>query len=186
MRTIGTGDGTRPLYDWWEISTYGYEDAHFATFPPALVVPLIRSMCPERVCRQCGQPSRRLTKVEYEPTQLGVLDNYEPKASADYAGQQRAQNAQGMAHGRADKRSATTGWTICGHGDWRAGVVLDPFGGSGTVGSVATGQGRDAVLIDIDERNVKMAADRIGMFGEFYIHLDVPTPGASVPVRVPT
>ena len=29
---------------------------------------------------------------------------------------------------------------------------------------VATGLGRDAILIDLDERNVDLARDRIGMF----------------------
>ena len=47
---------------------------------------------------------------------------------------------------------------------YRNGVVLDPFGGSGTTGMVATGLGRDAILIDLDERNADLARDRIGMF----------------------
>lgn len=45
---------------------------------------------------------------------------------------------------------------------WRPGVVLDPFGGSGTTGQVATGHGRDAILVDIDDRNVDLAVARIG------------------------
>jgi DNA modification methylase len=40
-------------------------------------------------------------------------------------------------------------------------TVLDPFGGSGTVGLVADGMQRHAILIDIDERNLPMARDRI-------------------------
>jgi DNA modification methylase len=40
-------------------------------------------------------------------------------------------------------------------------TVLDPFGGSGTVGMVADGMQRNAVLIDLDERNMPMARDRI-------------------------
>ena len=51
-----------------------------------------------------------------------------------------------------------------GGGGRRPGVVLDPFGGSGTTGAVATGHGRDAVLIDIDERNADLARERVGMF----------------------
>ena len=50
--------------------------------------------------------------------------------------------------------------------DGSVGLVLDPFGGSGTTGSVATGHGRDAVLIDLDSRNAELAAERIGMFLE--------------------
>lgn len=41
------------------------------------------------------------------------------------------------------------------------GTVLDPFGGSGTTGLVADQEGRDAILIDLDERNGPMAAGRI-------------------------
>jgi len=40
-------------------------------------------------------------------------------------------------------------------------TVLDPFGGSGTVGMVADAMQRHAVLIDLDARNVPMARDRI-------------------------
>ncbi len=45
---------------------------------------------------------------------------------------------------------------------WRSGVVLDPFAGSGTTLMVATGHGRDAIGIDIDERNAELARDRVG------------------------
>lgn len=41
------------------------------------------------------------------------------------------------------------------------GTVLDPFGGSGTVGLEADRQHKHAILIDLDERNVPMAAGRI-------------------------
>ncbi len=41
------------------------------------------------------------------------------------------------------------------------GTVLDPFGGSGTTGLVADRHHRNAILIDLDERNVPMATSRI-------------------------
>jgi DNA modification methylase len=41
------------------------------------------------------------------------------------------------------------------------GLVLDPFGGAGTVGLAADRQHKSAVLIDLDERNLPMASDRI-------------------------
>lgn len=41
------------------------------------------------------------------------------------------------------------------------GVVLDPFGGAGTVGLVADRMQRDAVLIELDSRSVEMANERI-------------------------
>ena len=45
---------------------------------------------------------------------------------------------------------------------WRPGIVLDPFGGSGTTLAVATGRGHHAIGIDLDPRNVDLARDRVG------------------------
>lgn len=44
------------------------------------------------------------------------------------------------------------------------GMILDPFGGSGTTAMVATGHGRDCTLIDLDERNADLCRERVGMF----------------------
>lgn len=46
----------------------------------------------------------------------------------------------------------------------RGGTVLDPFAGSGTTVAVATGHGRSAIGIDLDERNAWLARDRVGMW----------------------
>lgn len=51
---------------------------------------------------------------------------------------------------------------ICESGAYRAGMVLDPFAGTGTTLAVAHGHGRDAIGIDIDERNADLALDRVG------------------------
>lgn len=45
---------------------------------------------------------------------------------------------------------------------WRRGLVCDPFAGTGTTGAVATGLGRDALLIDLDPRNIDLALARVG------------------------
>jgi hypothetical protein len=132
------------------------------TFPSELCVIPVKSMCPQRVCRECGKPSERITKVEYEALEDPVRNRAEPKASADYVRQQRQENAQGMAFGRATKSVETLGWTDCGHDNWRSGVVLDPFAGSGTTLAVATGHGRDAIGIDLDARNADLAIERVG------------------------
>lgn len=49
---------------------------------------------------------------------------------------------------------------------WRPGVVLDPFGGTGTTGMVASSHGRDAILVDIDEDNERLMSERLGIFLE--------------------
>lgn len=58
----------------------------------------------------------------------------------------------------------TSTWSDCGHGTWRPGHVLDPFAGSGTTLAVATGLGRQATGIDLDQRNAHLAQERVGMF----------------------
>src|SRR5690606_39851211 len=42
----------------------GYPGSHYAVYPPALVEPLIKAMAPPKVCRQCGEPSRRIVSEE--------------------------------------------------------------------------------------------------------------------------
>lgn len=148
-----------PPLDWWKLSTHGYPGAHYATFPPALVTIPLLSMCPERVCTECGQPSRRITErsEEYEAVRSSVGD-FNTRADGQGSSGPRTQQMGTL----TAAESITVGWTDCGHNQWRRGIVLDPFGGSGTVAEVATGHGRDAILIDIDERNAALAYARIG------------------------
>ena len=73
----------------WEIPTASFSEAHFATFPPALVAPCIMAGCPE------------------------------------------------------------------------GGLVMDPFGGSGTTGLVADRLGRDAILIELNPDYIEIAERRI-------------------------
>jgi len=146
--------GAPPL-DWWEISPEAYKGSHYATWPRKLLVRPVLSMCPQHVCRTCGEPRRRI--VERERT----FDNVTESAGRSTAG------TNGGAFGNSyTVTRSTTGWTDCGHDDYRRGVVLDPFAGSGTTLAVATGHGRDAVGIDLDERNADLARNRVGMFLE--------------------
>ncbi|HEX7355280.1 MAG TPA: site-specific DNA-methyltransferase [Mycobacteriales bacterium] len=131
----GVNPGGAPPLDWWEIPTQPYAGAHYAAWPEALLVRPILSMCAERVCRVCGRPSR--------PSGCGWSD-----CGCDwpYVGHQ------------GDSPDDE-------HGRWRRGVVLDPFAGSGTTLAAAERLGRDSVGIDIDDRNVALARDRVGRYG---------------------
>lgn len=151
--------GAPPL-DWVLCPTSPYKGSHYATWPPDLLPRFILSGCPQRVCTTCGEPSRRI--VEDTPGYAevkaagGMLPGDAERAAA--AGQSASKVI------RATCERATTGWTDCGHDSWRQGLVLDPFAGSGTTLAVATGHGRDAIGIDLDERNADLAAERVGMF----------------------
>lgn len=49
----------------------------------------------------------------------------------------------------------------------KGGTVLDPFGGSGTVGMVAENNGRNAILIELNPKYVEMAKGRTAQRGLF-------------------
>jgi hypothetical protein len=151
--------------DAWLIPTASYKGSHYATFPPDLVVRPIKAMCPERVCRTCGEPSRRIAETT----------NAIGEATGRRTWREDGTDGIGAGHSGEITRSSssapsaervTLGWTDCGHDDWRPGVTLDPFAGSGTVLAVATGHGRDAIGIDLDERNADLCRERVGMFLE--------------------
>src|SRR5690606_17309321 len=134
----------------------GYPGSHYAVYPPALIEPLVKAMAPPKVCRTCGEPSRRI--VENGAT-------YERDSSERKQYQRTADNAGRLTGTAAHFTSAeytTTGWTDCGHDDWRPALILDPFVGSGTTLAVATGHGHDAIGIDLDERNYQLALERVG------------------------
>ena len=160
---VGLREGEADLFtdDAWLVSTESYKGSHYATWPRKLLDQPILTMCPREVCTTCHEPRRRIVRA------------------TDYDGKReqtgRPLESPGGGH-RADRPNAapeTLGWTDCGHDTWRRGHVLDPFGGSGTTAVVATAHGRDCTLIDLDERNVDLARDRVGMF------LTVPEPDAA-------
>jgi site-specific DNA-methyltransferase (cytosine-N4-specific) len=155
--------------DLWTVPTAPYPGAHYATFSGELVRRFVLSMCPQRVCRVCGKPSKRLTA---EPRYLKSIGS---EAAGDtgvpaLGGGLGAHSLKPVGpSGGVVRQAETVGWSDCGcPGDdrWRRGVVLDPFAGSGMTLAVAEGCGRDSIGIDIDDRNVELAFGRCGLFLE--------------------
>lgn len=146
--------------DWlWKMSPQGFAGSHYATFPLALPTRLIKAMCPERVCTVCGAPSERITGEATYVNSKG--DEVEPHVWASgIAGGAGAHSNR--ADSGATRTAETVGWTDCGHNAWRTGRVLDPFAGSGTTLVAAHNESRDAIGIDLDDRNVAMVEDRLG------------------------
>jgi site-specific DNA-methyltransferase (adenine-specific) len=173
--TYGHAAGAPPL-DHWIIPPGGYSGSHYAVFPAALIEKPVEACCPRRVCRTCGTPSRRLTESESAHKDLRDAARDPERMGGDGCGINNT-----VAH---EVTRTTVGWTSCdcpgtdgirldgyhtGTG-WRPGLVLDPFGGSGTTGVVASGRSRDAILIDLDDRNADLARERLGMFLEVTHH----------------
>jgi DNA modification methylase len=103
----------------WEIATEPFPEAHFATFPQALVERCIKAGTSERgCCPECGAPWVRQVAVTYTPQGDPAKHNAEPNArNGDAAGGMAGAGGsglyggpQGMKYGRADKNVQTLGW----------------------------------------------------------------------------
>jgi DNA modification methylase len=164
---MGTGNerwpnGGRNKRSVWEIATESYAEAHFATFPQALVEPCVKAGCPEWVCATCGRPRVRITErgENIHPGDCGRNDAQGPV--------QRGKREDGKAVGtvmrerhEAGRSPKTVGWSDCGHGNYRAGVVLDPFMGSGTTALVARRLGRRSIGCELNPEYAALAAKRL-------------------------
>lgn len=151
-RWPGAGRNIRSV---WEIATQPYPEAHFATFPEELPRRCIAAGCPEWVCATCGKARERETEVTYENP--GNRSTNGPRSEER---KHMEFGTAGFAQ-RLEKRTETTGWSDCGHDDYRPGVVLDPFMGSGTTALVARKLGRRAVGIELSPEYAALCARRL-------------------------
>ena len=128
----------------WTIAPRPYRDAHFATFPPALVEPCIKAGTSERgCCPECGTPLLRVAAERGRRT---------PDAS-DFSPAGEMQDIQANVDWESDCECCAVDPVAC--------TVLDPFAGAGTVGLVANRLGRDAILIELNPAYAQMARKRI-------------------------
>ena len=139
--------------DLWSVPTMPFPAAHFSTFPPSLIEPIVKAGCPRWICRKCGEPRTRIS--EPSPRYAESLG----KSVHDHKDDLK----RGMRYDKVlDAEYVTVGWSDCGCGKgWVGGVVFDPFCGSGTALRVARRLGRRFIGIDIVPEYVEMALRRI-------------------------
>lgn len=146
----------------WHIPTSSgrKEGSHFAVFSPRLVMRCLLAGTSSRgVCAACGAPWQRV--VEREKFQR-------PKEYRRHAGESGHNNPTGKVPGSntrdmPDPHVTTVGWAPgcdCG-ADVAQAVVLDPFGGSGVVASVALQKRRRAVLLELNPDYVEIIKHKI-------------------------
>lgn len=154
----------------WEIATQPTPEAHFATFPEALVEPCIMAGTSERgCCPVCGAPWRRVTEREEDAglarSAGGKADEQPETDRAKRLGQRRnAARAAGGNHTNPLGGRVTARWEptcTCSAGDPIPCTVLDPFGGSGTVAKVARDLGRSSVMIELNPAYVGIMKKRL-------------------------
>ena len=146
----------------WTIATQPFPEAHFATFPEALVEPCIRAGTSERgCCPECGAPWVRV--VERSKTfQSGSGKSGNPIAGKQDLSASDTNSTPDVRMGPV-VHTETTGWRpTCDHGGEPVPcVVMDPFGGAGTVGLVAAKLGREYLLIELKPEYVEMSERRV-------------------------
>jgi DNA modification methylase len=199
-RSVWAADDHRELLDWlaennpdelarfmaaarnkpdvWRLSSQGYPGAHFATFPPKLILPMILAGTSERgVCPHCAAPWVRLVEKDRQPTRPGENTKITARGreaptrgtSGEYSDDGRAQFRSAAEVGNRDPerhvtRTVTTGWQAgcdCPDNTPVPAVVLDPFAGSGTTLAVAVDRGRRALGTELNPEYVKLIAARM-------------------------
>lgn len=160
--------GYRNLRDVWTIPTAPFSEAHFATYPPALVRPCVNAGTSAKgCCPKCGTPWRRVVK-RYGYTKA---DRKGDGWNSDDPHRQQSETMN--CHGGGHWPTRTIGWRPwCECGEWMEDGelghyppvpcrVLDPFCGSGTTLMVACQLGRDAVGIELNPDYATMARNRV-------------------------
>ena len=154
----------------WEIATQPTPEAHFATFPEALVEPCIKAGTSERgCCAVCGAPMGRTTKPSDEYAKaLGKSWN----TKNDIKNMDVGNVKDSTTGSRFTASYQTTGWqpTCKCNADTVPCVVLDPFGGSGTTAKVATKLNRDCILIELNHDYIRIAKKKNGLAPLPYSH----------------
>ncbi len=157
--------------DVWSIATAPYSGAHFATFPPKLIEPMVKAGTSEHgVCPECGAPWERVTErkgvtsedIRNAPT--GYRKSFDKGFNV-----KEGHGYDGMGGGPARQAwldahpKITTGFTpTCSHDhDPIPATVLDPFVGSGTTVQVARALGRRGIGIDLSLEYLQLARQRL-------------------------
>jgi DNA modification methylase len=143
----------------WEIPTSPFPEAHFATFPPALVEPCIKAGTSERgCCPACGAPWERVVERQDNRHWTERRTDRDKWALGTNPG---GRNDGGGSFFGNDAR--TIGWQpTCGCPEHEPVpcVVLDPFGGAGTTMLVADRLGRHGVGVELSGEYCRMARRR--------------------------
>ena len=151
----------------WTVPVKPYHDAHFAVFPTTLIEPAILAGCPPKICSECGTPYERemvtieVPERETRDNMVGVIPKRDKTSRM---------NSKDMKPLIQEDRGFTKNCS-CSGSQTSAGRVLDPFGGSGTTALVADRHGRDATIIELNQKYVDIAENRLGSDAPLFTEL---------------
>ena len=144
----------------WKIPTKPNPEAHFATFPPNLAKPMIKSGCPEYVCKKCGKAREKIVeRKKWKPTRKHEGKHYKDmlKVSESSAFNHR----EDWEKFKKENPDKFKGYTDCGcNAGFKPGIVLDIFAGTGTTCKTAFNLGRDYIGFEISKDYVDNIAKK--------------------------
>lgn len=151
---------TRNKRSVWVVPPKPFKDAHFATFPPKLIEPMILAGCPAKACAVCGAGWERVTEKTFIP-QEDVSTERGIKGAAGQKPMDESNGWQGVPSGTT--LTTTLDWkpTCKCNGATGPGLVLDMFMGSGTTAMVAKLLKRDYIGCDLNPKYVELARKRV-------------------------
>lgn len=136
----------------WSLSSEPYKAAHFATFPTELARRCIAaSVSSHGCCAECGAPYAPVVHSERVPTRPGIDNQIDESGMANRDPERHV--ARSTITGYRASCSCAASVEPC--------RVLDPFGGSGTVGQVAHHLGCDYVLCELNREYLPLIEERI-------------------------
>jgi DNA modification methylase len=155
----------------WTIATQPFSAAHFATFPTALIEPMIKAGTSEKgCCPECGAPWERVVETHDPNNRLGT--GYHDHTNDLGRGQRGVFSANGA------PTKQTTGWRpTCAHNHEPIPcVVVDIFAGACTVGLVADRLGRDSIMMELNPEYAAMGEQRINNDAGWVADVEVEEP----------
>jgi len=162
-------DGKNPG-DVWHIHTHPFPQAHFATYPPKLLIKPIKAACPQWICEQCGEARVRITKPTEEYAKYlnqGYINKQEElekqKKEGKIGSAGRIETYMNKKPVSISADYQTIGWTKCKceKPTYKAGVVLDPFMGAGTTALMANRLSRNYIGIELNPDYIKISKRRL-------------------------
>lgn len=158
MRSDFYKNGGRNQRNVWTLGPEPYSEAHFATFPTEIPRrAILAGTSAKGRCPKCYAPWERIV----EKKNNGFTDR--TFRSPHDVQTEGMTNGTGKTTLAQEIQTTTIGWQPtckCGVDAVVPCTVLDPFGGSGTTGSVATDLGRNAILCELNDAYLPLIQKR--------------------------
>ena len=142
----------------WTINSKPFSEAHFAVYPEELCETPIKAGCPKEVCVKCGKPKEPIFKSNPQKREIEWHNEKYGKEDEKTKRLGRMQPQKSVYNTSQFKGYKPT--CSC-NVEFKKGVVLDPFVGSGTTLKVARNLNIDSIGIELNPEYIKIIKKRL-------------------------